>query len=134
MQYVLDFLILRARLVFKKLRQLFVKAPIFYQFNLEYHIYIKIDVLEYAISRILSQLASNDLGLQLMTFFSRKMILTETRYETHNSKLLAIIEAFQTQRNYLKDSQYKVFILNNYNNLQQFMDIKNLSSKLVYYT
>ena len=34
----LDFLILRAKLVFTKLRQAFVKALIFYHFNLKCHI------------------------------------------------------------------------------------------------
>ena len=40
-----DFFTLRARLAFTKLRQAFVKAPILYQFNLEYHIWIEIDAL-----------------------------------------------------------------------------------------
>ena len=30
-----------------------------------------------------------------MAFFSRKMILAETRYETHNNKLLAIVKALR---------------------------------------
>ena len=38
-----------------------------------------------------------------MAFISHKMIATKTRYETHNNKLLAIIEAFKTWKRYLED-------------------------------
>lgn len=31
-----------------------------------------------------------------MVFFSRKIIPTETQYETHNQELLAIIKVFKT--------------------------------------
>ena len=55
------------------------------------------DALGYAIGGILSQLTSDDLGQwHPVTFFSRKMIPTKTRYKTHNGKLLAIVEAFKT--------------------------------------
>ena len=62
-----------------------------------------------------------------MVFFFQKMIPTDTRYETYNAKLLAIVEAFKTWNYYLEGCKYKVFLLRNYNNLHQFMDIKNLS-------
>ena len=45
----LDFLILRAKLAFTKLRQRFFKSLIFYYFNPKHHIQIEIDVSEYAI-------------------------------------------------------------------------------------
>ena len=51
----------------------------------------------YAIGRVFSQLTSDDLGQwHLMAFFLQKMILVEIRYETHDSELLAIVEAFKT--------------------------------------
>ena len=58
----LDFFTLRTRLAFIKLRQAFVKAPIFHHFNLEHHIRIETDTSGYAISIVLSQLTSDDLG------------------------------------------------------------------------
>ena len=57
------------------------------------------------------------------------MIQAETWYKTHNNKLLAIIKVFKILGHYLKNCKYKVFIQINYNNLQRFIDIKNLSSK-----
>ena len=59
------------------------------------------------------------------------MIPAETRYETHNGKLLAIVEAFKTWRHYLEGSQHKVLVLTNHNNLCWFMDTKSLTSRQV---
>ena len=58
----LDFLTLRARLAFTKIRQAFVKFPIFHYFDLEYHIRVKIDATSYAIGRLFNQLTLDDLG------------------------------------------------------------------------
>ena len=62
-----------------------------------------------------------------MADFLRKMILAETWYETYDDELLAIVEAFETWRHYLKGCKHKVLVLTDYNNLRQFMDTKSLS-------
>ena len=59
------------------------------------------------------------------------MISAESWYETHDGEFLAIIEAFKTWRHYLKRCKHEVFVLIDYNNLYQFMNTKNLSSKQV---
>ncbi len=56
------------------------------------------------------------------------MIPAETRYETHNQELLAIVEAVKTWRHYLEGCKYEVFVLMDHNNLCRFMDTKSLSS------
>ena len=58
----LDFLILRARLAFTKLRQIFVKVPIFHHFDPKRHIQIKTDISGYIIGRVPSQLTSENFG------------------------------------------------------------------------
>ena len=63
----------------------------------------------------------------LIAFFSKKMIPAETRYETHDGKLLAIFEAFKTWRNYLEGCKHEVFDLTDYYNLSRLMDTKSLS-------
>ena len=99
----LGFLTSGARIAFTKLRQSFIKAPIFHYFNPKPHIKIEIDVSSYVIGRVLSQLTSDNLGQwHPVAFFSRKMILAETRYKAHDGKLLAIVEAFKTWRHYLE--------------------------------
>ena len=80
----LDFLTPGAKLAFTKLRQAFFNAPILNHFDLERHIQIETDVSGHAIDGVLSQLTSDDLGRwHPVAFFSRKMILAETRYKTH---------------------------------------------------
>ena len=59
------------------------------------------------------------------------MIPAETRYETHDGELLAIIEAFQIWRHYLERSQHKVLVLTDHNNFCWFMETKSLSSRQV---
>ena len=57
-----DFFTLGAKLTFTKLRQVFLKAPILYYFDLERHIQIKMNVSGYAISGVFGQLNLDDLG------------------------------------------------------------------------
>ncbi len=66
-----------------------------------------------------------------VVFLCRKMIPVETRYEIHDSELLAIVEVFKTWRHYLKGCKHEVLVLTDYNNLQRFMDTKSLSSRQV---
>ncbi len=111
---------------------MFVEAPILNHFDLECHIWIETDTSGYAIGEILSQLTSDDSGQwHLVAFFSRKMILVETRYKTQYGELLAIVVAFKTWRHNLKSCKYEVLILIDHNNLQRFMDTQSLSSKQV---
>ena len=129
-----DFLTPGAKLAFTKLRQAFLKAPILHHFDPERHIRIETDASGYAIGGVLSQLTSDDLGRwHPVAFFSRKMIPAETRYETHDGELLAIVEAFKTWRYYLEGSQYEVLVLTDHNNLRRFMDTKSLSSRQIHW-
>ena len=134
----LKFLTPDARTAFNRLRLAFTEAPILRHFDLECHIWIKIDALGYAISGMLSQLTSitspnrvvikTDLGQwHPVAFFSRKMIPAETRYETYDNELLAIVKVFKTWRHYLEACKHEVLVLTDHNNLCHFMDTKNLS-------
>ena len=113
-----DFFTSGAKLAFTELRQAFFKAPIFYHFDPKHHIQIETNESNYAISGVLCLLTSNHSGQwHPVAFLSRKMIAAETRYKTHNGKLLAIVEAFMIWKHYLQGSWHKVLMLSNYNNL-----------------
>lgn len=59
-------------------KQAFIKGPMFYYFDPNYHIRIETDKSSYAISKILGQLTSNDLNRwHLVVFLSRRMILVK---------------------------------------------------------
>ncbi len=111
---------------------MFVVTPILNHFDLERHIQIETDASGYDIGGILSQLTLDDSGRWYpLAFFSRKIILAETWYKTHDGELLTIIEAFKTCRHYLEGCKHEVLVLTDHNNLQCFMDMKNLSSRQV---
>lgn len=54
---------------------------------------VETDTSGYAIGGILS---SDSSQWNPLAYFSRKMTPAETRYETNNAELLAIVEAFKT--------------------------------------
>ena len=137
-----SFLIPKTRSAFNCLRLAFTKTPILWHFDPECHIVIKTDASGYAISGVLSQLASGTSPDGIVTkanlgqwhpiaFFSKKMIPAKTQHKTHNGKLLAIVEVFKTWRHYLKGCKHEVLVLTNHNNFRCFMDTKSLSSKQV---
>ena len=138
----LNFLTPGAKKAFNRLQLIFTKAPILWHFDLEYYIRIETDILGYVMGGMLSQLVSGtspdgvvtktNLGQwHLVVFFSRKMIPAETRYETHDGKLLAIVKVFKTWCHYLKDCKHKILVLTDHNNLRSFMDTKSLSTRQV---
>ena len=118
------------------MRQAFTEAPILRHFDPKCHIRIETDASGYAVGGVLSQLTSDHLTSDQgqwhpVANFSRKMIPAETRYETHDGELLAIVEAFKTWRHYLEGCKHEVLVLTDHNNLRRFMDTKSLSSRQV---
>ena len=106
------FLTPKARIAFTRLKQAFTEAPIFHHFEPESNIRIETDTSSYIICGMLSQLTSDqntsDSDKKFSTkfsnvcqwhpvaFFSKKMILAKTQYETHHQELRAIVETFKT--------------------------------------
>ena len=121
-----------AKRAFTQLRQAFTKALILQHFDPECHIRIETDASGYAIGGVLSQLTLDNSGeWHRVVFYSQKMIPAETRNKTHDSELLAIIEAFKTWRHYLEGCKHTVLVLTDHNNLHRFMDTKRLSSRQI---
>lgn len=72
--------------------------------------------------RILFQLQIDDIW-KIVVFYSRKQILVERNYETHDQKLLIIVACFKHWRHYLKKNYRFIEILTNHNNLKKFMNV-----------
>ncbi len=124
------FFTLKAKKAFTELRQAFVEAPILNHVDPEHHIQIETDSSDYAIGGFLSQLIFDNSGQwHPVAIFSRKMIFAKIWYETHDRKVLAIVEAFKTWGHYLEGCKHKVLVHIDNNNLQRFIDTKNLSSR-----
>ncbi len=130
-----DFLTPKAKKAFIHLQKAFTKTPIVRYFDPDHHIWMKTDALGYAIGGVLYQIILDQDSSGHIThkdpnsskskiaqwypvaFFSQKMILAKTQYETHNHKLLIIVKAFKTWRHYLEGCKFEVLVLTNYNNL-----------------
>ena len=84
----------KARLAFNQLKRTFTKAPILRYFDPKCHIRIEIDMSGYVIGSMLSQFTDSG-QWHLVAYYLQKMILAKTRYKTHDSKFLPIIEAFK---------------------------------------
>jgi len=85
---------------FKKLITVFTRAFMLVHFDLKNYIRVETDVSEFVIAAILSQLMylvdeAGQTTWHSVTFYSRKMISAETRYETYNQELLAIVTEFK---------------------------------------
>ena len=92
------------------------------------------DISGYAIGGVLSLLTLDNSGWwHPVAFFSRKMILAKTRYETYNGEFLAIVGAFKIWKHCLEGFQHKVLVFTDYNNLRRFIEMKSLSSRQVYW-
>ena len=70
----------------------FTTALFLQHFNVVLSIHLETDEFRYAISDILLQKHLN--GWRVTVYFLQKMIPVKQKYETHNKKLLAIVESF----------------------------------------
>jgi hypothetical protein len=113
---------------FNWLREAFCCTTILAHFDPSKRIRIETDASKYAIAAILSQL-QEDGHWRPVVFWSRKLIPAETRYETHDQELLAIVAAFKHWRHYLEGSTYTVEVLTDHNNLVAFQKIKALNGR-----
>ena len=94
---VSNYLTADVKKVFDQLCQAFTEAPILQQLDPERYIWVETDAFEHTIGGVLSQLTNNLGQLHPVAYFSRKMILAETRYKTDDGKFLAICNAEVTK-------------------------------------
>lgn len=111
--------------VFNQLCEAFMSVSILIHFDPMLRIWVETDVFIVGLAGILSQLQNSE-EWHPVTFWSRKLILTESQYETHDQKLLVIIMMFKHWCHYLEDSYHAVEVLTNHNNLWGFMNVKEL--------
>jgi hypothetical protein len=119
----------QARNAVDTLKKAFTSAPILRHFDPALRIRIEADASGFAIAAILTQLQEDDKQWHPVAYWSRKMQPAELNYETHDSELLAIVEAFKQWRHYLEGSRYPVVVLSDHANLRPFMTTKELSRR-----
>lgn len=117
-----------AQTAFETLKKRFTTGPFLKHFDPELPLRVETDASNFAISGILSQ-KQRDGHWHPIAYFSRKLQGPETRYETHDSEMLAIVEAFRHWRHYLEGSAHTVSVLTDHNNLTYFMTTKELNRR-----
>ena len=115
--------------VFRRLTDVFNKAPLLKHFDPQLSIRIETDASEYALAGILSQLQEDNKQWHPVAFHSRKMIPAERNYKTHDQELLAIVTVFKQWRHYLERSFHPVEVLTDHNNLKYFMGLAQLNGR-----
>ncbi len=118
-----------AKNAFEELKTAFTTAPVLKHFTPELPIRVETDASGYAIGGILSQLHSG--VWHPVAYYSRKQIPAETRYDTHDKELLAIVESFKHWRHYCEGSRQKIEVLTDHHNLKKFMSTTRLNSRQI---
>ena len=127
----------KARQSFQDLKNMFLESPILVHFDPSCPTKVETDASGRAISGILSQDISQNGGKpdwRPVAFFSRKLSDTETRYDTHDSELLAIVATLRHWRRYLAGLETGFVLLTDHSNLQWFMTTKSLTRRQARWT
>ena len=129
---------------FMKLKKIFETVFLLIYFDFWRKIQIKTNALKIVTETIFSQWISDEKFLKVeikmtsnqrkkawhsIIFFSKKLEFVESNYDTHDLKLLTIVQAFKYWRHYLKSNSHSIQMLIDYTNLQYFFMTKKLNQK-----
>ena len=105
--------------VFNALKETFTSAPLLHYFDENKPMRVETDASEFAISRILTQQfeVNSQLHWLLVAYYSKKLLDTETQYDTGKQELLAIVEAMHHWRHYCEGARHQIVILTDHANL-----------------
>ena len=117
---------------FSELKRRFSSAPLLTHFDPSLPLLIETDASGFAIGAVLSQqrhTTGSDAHWHPIAYYSRKMIPAETRYETHDGEMLAIVVAFKQWRHYLEGAQTQITVKTDHDSLKSFMTKKELNKR-----
>jgi hypothetical protein len=117
---------------FRALLEAFRLRPVLAHYDPALSTRIETDASGRAICGILSQFVIGLDGKETwkpVAFMSRKMTDVETRYDTHDTELLAILESLKEWRHLLEGLRDEFEVLTDHNNLKWFMTTKALSRR-----
>ena len=105
-------------------------APILAHYDPKMAVTIEIDASKYVRAGIISQI-EDDGFLRRIAFCSKSMSKGECNYDVHDKELLAIIQALEDWRRYVKGSRQQAKILTDYKNLVPYMIKEKLNERQV---
>ena len=123
------------KVVFQVLKEAFIKVFVFQYFDFDKKTWIEIDVSNYVVVAILSQIKSDE-KLHSIVYFFKRMSFIECNCEIYDKKLLIIVWIFEKWRLKCAKTSMKDFIkiLINHKNLKHFMIIKQLNRRQIKWT
>jgi hypothetical protein len=113
---------------FTKIKEAFTKAPLLRHFDPSKRSRVETDASISAVAGVLSQIG-DDGHWHPIAFYSQKLDETQSRYETHDQELMAIVEAFRHWRHYLEGVSEPTQVLSDHQSLMAFMNTKKLSRR-----
>ncbi|TAQ83295.1 hypothetical protein B7494_g8382 [Chlorociboria aeruginascens] len=120
-----------ARMNFEEMKARFCSAPVLRHFRADLPIMVETDASQFAVGAVLSQLFSGD-GTDAwhpIAFFSKKLSDVESRYDTHDGELMAIVLAFRHWSHYLRHVQDQVTVKTDHHGLKSFMTKPKLNAR-----
>uniref|UniRef100_A0A3B3HJB6 Gypsy retrotransposon integrase-like protein 1 n=1 Tax=Oryzias latipes TaxID=8090 RepID=A0A3B3HJB6_ORYLA len=114
---------------FKRLKTLFVSAPILIQPDVSKQFIVEVDASDSGVGAVLSQREDSSGKLKPCAFFSRKLSPTEQNYDVGNRELLAIKLALEEWRHWLEGAEQQFIIWTDHKNLAYLRSAKRLNSR-----
>jgi hypothetical protein len=85
---------------------------------------VEMDASDFAIGAGLSQKEDR---VQLVAFYSRKLIATELNYDIHDKEKLVIVSPFKEWRRYLEGTEHSILVFSDHKHLEYFTTTKVLN-------
>jgi hypothetical protein len=113
----------------KLIKKVFMNASMLRHYKFDDELMMKINVFDFVITRIFSQLAKIDDQWRSIIFYFKKMIFVKRNYEVNDQKMLVIVKVCKNWRHYIKDVKYSVRMIINHVNLKNFFINKTLNRR-----
>uniref|UniRef100_A0A3B3HVP5 Gypsy retrotransposon integrase-like protein 1 n=1 Tax=Oryzias latipes TaxID=8090 RepID=A0A3B3HVP5_ORYLA len=113
---------------FKRLKTLFVSAPILIQPDVTKQFIVEVDASDSGVGAVLSQREDSSGKLKPCAFFSRKLSPTEQNYDVGNRELLAIKLTLEEWRHWLEGAEQQFIIWTDHKNLAYLRSARRLNS------
>ena len=116
---------------FKALKEAFTSAPLLRYFDENKSMRVEKNASAFAIGGILTQQfkINGHLHWLPVTYYSKKLLDTETQYGMGEQELLAIVEAMHHWRHYCRGARHPIVVLTDHANLVWFMTTPNLTRR-----
>jgi hypothetical protein len=113
----------------KSIKRIFINASTLRYYKFDDESMMKINVFDFVITKIFSQLAEIDDQWRSIVFYFRKMIFVERNYEVNDQEMFIIVKICKKWRHYIKDVKYFVRMIIDHVNLKNFFINKILNRR-----